>query len=120
MRFGSFCGANAIRNDGPPGRLAEIRGLDKVERLPGVESLTVAYHAGDMVPTTESIPTIPVRVLVSAPDHRALLQRLAAVRDTVELVIRTGRLISVKLFASYRRVPLPATIWLIPARGCRG
>jgi biotin carboxylase len=87
VRFGSFCGANAIRNDGPPGRLADIRGLDKVQRLPGVVKLTAVYSVGDIVPTTESIPTIPVRVLVSAPDYRALLQSLAAVRDTVELVI---------------------------------
>jgi biotin carboxylase len=87
VRFDGFCGANAIRNDGPPGRLAEIRGLDKVERLPGVDKLIVACQAGDMVPTTMSIGTIPVRVQVSAPDHQALLERLAEVRDTVELVI---------------------------------
>jgi biotin carboxylase len=87
VRFDGFCGANAIRNDGPAGRLAEIRGLDKVERLPGVDNLMIGYRAGDMVPTTESIRTIPVRVLVSAPDRQALLQRLAAVRDTVELVV---------------------------------
>ncbi len=87
VRHDGFCGANAIRNDGPAGRLVEIRGLDKVERLPGVDKLVVRYQAGDLVPTTDSIPTTPVKVSVSAPDRQALLQRLAAVRDTVELVI---------------------------------
>jgi biotin carboxylase len=87
VRFDSFCGANAIRNDGPAGRLVEIRGLDTVERLPGVDKLVVGYQAGDMLPTTDTIRTIPVKVSVSAPDYEALLQRLAAVRDTVELVI---------------------------------
>ncbi|MFI1164447.1 ATP-grasp domain-containing protein [Streptomyces sp. NPDC020801] len=87
VRLDGFCGAGAIRNDGPAGRLVEIRGLDKVERLPGVDKLVVGYQAGDMVPTTGSIRTVPVKVSVSAPDHPALVQRLAAVRDTVELVI---------------------------------
>ncbi|WP_328536081.1 ATP-grasp domain-containing protein [Streptomyces sp. NBC_00344] len=87
VKFDSLCGANAIRNDGPAGRLVEMRGLDKVERLLGVGTLVVGYQAGDMVPTTSSIPTIPLRVSVSAPDRQELLRRMAAVRDTVELVI---------------------------------
>lgn len=87
VKFDSFCGANAIRHDGPPGRLVEIRGLDRVERLPGVDKLVVRYQAGDLVPTTASIPTIPLRVSVSAPDRQELLRRMAAVRNTVELVI---------------------------------
>lgn len=91
VRFDGFCGANAIRNDGPPGRLAEIRGLDKVERLPGVDRLVVGCQAGDMLPTSVSIPTIPVKVSVSAPDRTELLRRLATVRQTVELVIDPAR-----------------------------
>jgi biotin carboxylase len=91
VRFDSFCGANAIRNDGPPGRLVEIRGLDKVGQLPGVDKLVVRYRPGDLVPTTTSIPTIPLRVSVSAPDRRSLIERMAAVRDTVEPVIEPVR-----------------------------
>ncbi|MGY5045115.1 ATP-grasp domain-containing protein [Streptomyces sp. 900105755] len=87
VKFDGYCGANAIRNDGPAGRLVEIRGLDEVERLPGVDKLVVRYRPGDMVPTTTSIATIPLRVSVSAPDRRTLIQRMAAVRDTVEPVI---------------------------------
>jgi biotin carboxylase len=87
VRHDAFCGAAAIRHDGPPGRLVEMRGLDKVERLPGVDKVLVGYRAGDLVPTTGSIRTIPVRVSVSAPDHRELVDRLAAVRGTVQLVI---------------------------------
>jgi biotin carboxylase len=91
VRFDGFCGANAIRNDGPAGRLVEIRGLDKVERLPGVDKLVVARQAGDLVPTTDSLRTVPVKVSVSAPDREELLQRMAAVRDAVELVIEPVR-----------------------------
>jgi biotin carboxylase len=91
VRHDGFCGANAIRNDGPPGRLVEIRGLDKAQRLPGVDKLVVGYRAGDPVPTTGSIRTVPVKVSVSGPDRRTLLERLAAVRDTVELVIEPAR-----------------------------
>ncbi|MEU6347357.1 ATP-grasp domain-containing protein [Streptomyces sp. NPDC046977] len=87
VKLDGFCGANAMRNDGPPGRLIEIRGLDKVPRLPGVDQVLVGYQAGDIVPTTDSIRTIPVKVSVSAPDYPELLQRLSAVRDTVEFVI---------------------------------
>lgn len=87
VKFDSYCGANAIRNDGPAGRLVEIRGLDKVEQLPGVDKLVVGYRPGDLVPTTTSIPTIPLRVSVSAPDRPTLIQRMAAVRDTVKPVI---------------------------------
>ncbi|MFE4669821.1 ATP-grasp domain-containing protein [Streptomyces sp. NPDC056716] len=87
VKFDGFCGANAIRNDGPPGRLVEIRGLDEVERLPGVDKLVVRSQAGDLVPTTDSIRTIPLRVSVSAPDRPQLLRRMAAVRDAVELVM---------------------------------
>ncbi|MFE0379534.1 ATP-grasp domain-containing protein [Streptomyces inhibens] len=91
VRHDGFYGANAIRNDGPAGRLVEIRGLDKVEQLPGVDKLVVGYQAGDLVPTTSSIRTVPVKVSVSAPDRQELVQRLAAVRDTVELVIEPVR-----------------------------
>ncbi|MFC9224062.1 ATP-grasp domain-containing protein [Streptomyces hygroscopicus] len=91
VTFDSFCGANAIRNDGAAGRLVEIRGLDKVERLPGVDKLVVSYRPGDMVPTTDSIRTIPVMVSVSAQNREELVQRLATVRDTVELVIEPVR-----------------------------
>ncbi|GHJ40809.1 ATP-grasp domain-containing protein [Streptomyces sp. TS71-3] len=91
VKLDGFCGANAIRNDGPAGRLVEIHGLDKVELLPGVDKVVVEYKAGDIVPTTDSIRTIPVKVSVSAPDYQELLQRLAAVRDTVELVMEPVR-----------------------------
>ncbi|MEV4611540.1 ATP-grasp domain-containing protein [Kitasatospora sp. NPDC049258] len=91
VKLDGFCGANAIRNDGPAGRLVEVRGLDKVERLPGVDKLVVNYRAGDRVPTTDSIRTVPLMVSVSAPDPEELHRRLAAVRDTVELVIEPVR-----------------------------
>lgn len=87
VEFDAFCGANAIRNDGPAGRLVEIRGLDKVERLPGVDRLVVDARPGDVLPTTDSIRTIPVKASVSAPDRDELIWRLAAVRDTVQLVL---------------------------------
>ncbi|ARP73809.1 phosphoribosylglycinamide synthetase [Streptomyces pluripotens] len=87
VRHDRLSGANAIRNDGPAGRLVEIRGLDTVERLPGVDKLVVAYQQGDVVPTTDSMRTIPVRVSVSAPDHATLVERLTAVRESVQLVM---------------------------------
>lgn len=91
VRFDGFCGANAIRNDGPPGRLVEIRGLDEVRGMPGVDQLVVTYQPGETVPTTHSIRTVPVKVSVCGPDRRTLLRRLAAVRDTVELVLEPVR-----------------------------
>ncbi|QMU79094.1 ATP-grasp domain-containing protein [Streptacidiphilus sp. PB12-B1b] len=91
VRHHSFCGANAIRNDGPAGRLVEIRGLDKVEQLPGVDKLVVGPRPGDTVPTTGSIKTIPVRVSVSAPDHPTLVERLTAVREAVDIVLEPVR-----------------------------
>ena len=91
VRFDGLTGAAAFRNDGPAGRLVEIRGLDKVERLPGVDKVVVRRRPGDTLPMTEGMPTVPLWVLVSAPDHEELLRRMAAVRDTVELVIEPVR-----------------------------
>jgi biotin carboxylase len=87
VKFDGLCGASAIRNDGPAGRLAQIRGLDLVERLPGVDRLVVGYRAGDWLPTSSSIRTVPVKVSVSGADRRELIERMAAVRDTVQLVM---------------------------------
>jgi biotin carboxylase len=87
VRFDSVCGANAFRNDGPAGRLVEIRGLDKVEHLPGVDEVVIRRQPGDVVPTTEGIPTVPLWVRVSAPDHQELRRRMDAVRDAVEMVL---------------------------------
>ena len=87
VKFDGFCGASAIRNDGPPGRIAEIRGLDAVRSLPGVDKLVVGYRAGDHLPTSTSIRTVPVKVSVSGANRRELIERMAAVRDTVRLVM---------------------------------
>ncbi|WP_323747889.1 ATP-grasp domain-containing protein [Catenulispora rubra] len=87
VRFDAFGGASAIRNDGPPGRLVEIKGLTEVGQLPGVDKVVVAFEAGAEIPTTDSVRNIPVGVWVHAPDHPTLLRRLADVRAAVELVI---------------------------------
>jgi cysteine synthase A len=87
VRFDSFCGASAIRNDGPAGVLTEIRGLEDLAGTPGIDKVLLTYKVGDLVPTTDSVRNIPVGVWVSASDYATLVERLAHVRDTVELVI---------------------------------
>jgi biotin carboxylase len=87
VRFDSFCGASAIRNDGPAGVLTEIRGLEDLAGTSGIDKVLLTYKVGDLVPTTDSVRNIPVGVWVSASDYATLVERLAHVRDTVELVI---------------------------------
>ncbi|WP_378733277.1 ATP-grasp domain-containing protein [Nocardia brasiliensis] len=86
-RFDSFCGASAIRNDGPVGVLIEIQGLDDVIRMPGVDKVVSLFKAGDLVPITNSVKNIPVGVWVSAPDYPTLIARFSQVRNIVKLVI---------------------------------
>lgn len=87
VRFRQACGASAIRNDGPAGILKEVRGLDEVRNMPGVDKVLSIYEPGDYVPVTDNTLNIPIGVWVSAPDYSGVLELLGRVRDTIELVI---------------------------------
>ncbi|MER5357180.1 ATP-grasp domain-containing protein [Streptomyces sp. NPDC002785] len=87
VHFRQSCGASAIRNDGPPGILKEIRGLDEVRNMPGVDKVLSIYEPGDYVPVTDNTLNIPIGVWVSAPDYPGVVELLGRVRDTLELAI---------------------------------
>ncbi|MFE1172491.1 ATP-grasp domain-containing protein [Streptomyces sp. NPDC058773] len=86
-RFDALIGSSVIRNEGPAGVLTEIRGMEELLRKPGVDSVASVYAPGDVVPVTDSTKTIPLFISLAAPDRPALLDLMAWVRRTVELVI---------------------------------
>ncbi|MFJ1706955.1 ATP-grasp domain-containing protein [Kitasatospora sp. NPDC088346] len=88
VAFRRFCGASAIRNDGPAGTLTRIEGLEAVRRMPGVDKVLSVYRPGDHVPVTDSTRNIPVGVWVAAATPAGVIELLQQVRDTVRLVIR--------------------------------
>ncbi|MFH9423996.1 ATP-grasp domain-containing protein [Streptomyces sp. NPDC017529] len=86
-RFDALSGNSVIRNEGPAGRLVEIRGLDELMRRPGVDQVACVYTPGDLVPVTDSTKNIPLFISLSAPGSQELLALMAWVRATVHLVI---------------------------------
>jgi biotin carboxylase len=80
-------GAIAIRNDDAPGTLVAVHGLAELENHPSVDRVLVSYEPGDHVPVTRDTKTIPVGAWVSGPDHDAVTQALAEIREIVSLEI---------------------------------
>ncbi|MEU7906214.1 ATP-grasp domain-containing protein [Actinoplanes sp. NPDC049118] len=87
VAFDAAFGAIAIRNDGPPGILREIKGLMDFQSAPGVERVLVAYAPGDAVPTTDSTRTIPLGAWVHGRTPAEVRSRLADLRALVHLDI---------------------------------
>ncbi|MGY5045107.1 ATP-grasp domain-containing protein [Streptomyces sp. 900105755] len=85
--FRAVLGSVVIRNDGPPGTLVAMRGLDELRALPGVADVLVEFEPGDHVPTTNHNMCIPVSASVYGPDRATVLRTLAVARETVRLEI---------------------------------
>ncbi|MFF4763812.1 ATP-grasp domain-containing protein [Streptomyces sp. NPDC001292] len=86
-RFDATVGMCFIRNDGPPGVLRTLEGLDQVADHPGVEEVIAPFSPGDSVPRTRNLGTELAKVRVSAPTGRALQSLIASVRRTVRAEI---------------------------------
>jgi biotin carboxylase len=67
------------------GHLVAIHGLDAVAALPGVDRVFVNCPPGQPVTRTAGLDTVPVVVLVHAPDPTEREHLVAAVRRTVRL-----------------------------------
>ncbi|MGH4030320.1 ATP-grasp domain-containing protein [Actinomycetota bacterium Odt1-20B] len=88
-RFSATVGMCFIRNDGPPGVLRALDGLDQVARYPGVEEIITPFRAGDPVPRTRDLGTEIAKVRVSAPTGPALQSLISSVRRTVRADVVT-------------------------------
>lgn len=86
-RFAKVFGSVVVLNEGAPGRLVAMHGLEDVERLPDTEELLVGYRPGEHVPHTRDATAIPFSVAVHGPDEAALLETMAIVRSLVRLEI---------------------------------
>ncbi|MEN2416845.1 ATP-grasp domain-containing protein [Streptomyces rimosus] len=87
ITFDAAFGAIAVRNEGAPGILREIKGLDAFAAGPGVEKVLVAYAPGDWVPTTDSTTNIPLGAWVCGATPAEVRERLHHLREVVELDI---------------------------------
>ncbi|SCK10810.1 ATP-grasp domain-containing protein [Streptomyces sp. WMMB 322] len=81
--FDATIGMCFIRNDGEPGVLRELTGLDLIAGQPGVEQVLAPYTVGDLVPTTRDLGTELAKVRMSAPSGAALSSLIRTVRRTV-------------------------------------
>ena len=86
-RFDATVGMCFIRNDGPPGVLRSIDGLEQVARYPGVEEVLTPFRAGDSVPRTRDLGTELAKVRLSAATGPALQSLISHVRRTVHAEI---------------------------------
>ncbi|CAM5719521.1 hypothetical protein SBADM41S_05938 [Streptomyces badius] len=86
VRFRQSCAASAIR-DGAAGTLPGNPSPSTRSGDAGVSKECCRSTAGGPVPITDNTLNIPIGVWVSAPDHAGVVELLARVRDTVELVI---------------------------------
>jgi biotin carboxylase len=91
ISFDARFGAIAIRNEGAPGVLREIRGLAEFAAGPGVEKVLVAYQPGDLVPTTDSTRTIPLGAWVTGATGAEVEERLEYLRGVVQLDLDRSR-----------------------------
>jgi biotin carboxylase len=82
-RFDAVLGMCFIRNDGPPGVLRTLAGLDRAAGLPGVDEIVTAFRPGDVVPTTRDLGTEVAKIRLSAPSGPDLLSLISSVRRTV-------------------------------------
>jgi biotin carboxylase len=86
-RFDALLGICCIRNEQGAGTLRSIGGLDRLERLPGVDSIHLTYRPGEPVPPTRDLNSVVAKVLVSGTDHAEVLETLQLVRQTITLEI---------------------------------
>lgn len=76
-------GMTFIRNDGPPGTLRALDGLDRLSELPGVDAVHVRARPGDWVATSDHLGAELVKAELSAPSYAGLRRLAAQVRGTV-------------------------------------
>ncbi|MEY9945251.1 ATP-grasp domain-containing protein [Kitasatospora sp. GAS1066B] len=86
--FPGVFGSVVIHNEQAPGTLVAVHGLDRLDDLPGIDSVLVGYQPGDHVPLTRDNVSIPFSASVHGQDEAAVLATLAAVRSLVRLEIR--------------------------------
>ncbi|MEU6182726.1 ATP-grasp domain-containing protein [Streptomyces coeruleorubidus] len=86
-RFDATVGMCFIRNDGPPGVLRCLEGIDQVAGYAGVEEILAPFRPGDSVPRTRDLGTELAKVRLSAPTGQALESLIASVRRTVRAEI---------------------------------
>jgi biotin carboxylase len=71
----------------PPGRIAAIKGLERVQAMPQIRKLDLWAKPGDMVPAAENHPSRVGYVIACAPDRAAAIaaaeEAVAAVEFTI-------------------------------------
>ncbi|MGW7595474.1 hypothetical protein ACWGK9_41220, partial [Streptomyces rubiginosohelvolus] len=91
FEFRAKLGSLVLRNDEEPGILIAVHGLEKLEGLPGIDTLMVDCRPGDYIPLTRDSTNIPVSVFVTGADTEAVLTTLATVRSLVSLEIHADQ-----------------------------
>jgi len=72
----------------PPGRIAEIRGLDTARQMASIKKLDLWANPGDEVPAVENHPSRVGYVIACAPDRATAIAAAENAVKTVEFVMR--------------------------------
>ena len=75
-----------------PGKIAEIRGLEEIRKLPGVLEAVVAHPVGDVI--TEAmkgrLAQITVRILGRAADIESMKNEMLKIQELAHVISDTG------------------------------
>ncbi|TCO62344.1 ATP-grasp domain-containing protein [Actinocrispum wychmicini] len=74
-----------IRNQGPPGVLRRLNGVDEAVRIPGVAEVITHWHPGDTVPTTRDLGTELAKVRLAVPPGLSIVDVAGRVRETISV-----------------------------------
>ena len=72
------------------GKIAEIKGLDKIAKLPGVVSVNPSYRVGDTVSGEGTIKQIICRVFIICDDKESLLKTIQEVESLLTVKDESG------------------------------
>lgn len=85
--FPEVFGSVVILNEGPPGTLVAVHGLEQVQQLTGLDELQLGYQPGEHVPTTRHAFSVPFSASVHGPDETSVLGTMKTIRSLITLEI---------------------------------
>lgn len=88
LSFDASLGICCLRNEDRPGVLVEMRGLDGLRAMPGVDAVIPSYAPGDFVPVTRDLGSLTAFVLVHGRDAEERDTLLCTVRHSVRLELK--------------------------------
>lgn len=88
--FARRVGMCFIRNQGPPGVLRRLSGVEEATRIPWVDEVITHWQPGDTVPTTRDLGTELAKVRLAVPPGRSIVDVIRQVRTTISAEIETA------------------------------